>query len=375
MKKINSSNIARYLYDHGFLQRKSIEGVKIVVKPMLLSREGLISMFVESPGGDYIYIEQAMDNNQSNILVHKNMHFYEFIMLNHDFSLLKKQMPKSAYFDNRSLIAVYQYSQNSVSLDSYFKINKVIPLEFSRGLGKSLAEMHWQTVSNQIIYDYFIRKVKYEFPHFKHLLENLTADSLLTEIESTSNNFIYYYQNSGELNDKVKELISSSCKMCLTHNNLNFSDIIFNEVSETSTKESLSVKFNNWGNCSWGDPAYDVGSIVSSYLLLWLHSIVFHPSLSLDISLDLAMTTLFETQTSITCMIESYLNMSPDLLLRYPDFFIKSTQYTGLSLINQLIYKMQSFSNFDDNDFFVLKTAAKLICDPKKMLPTIFKSL
>jgi len=59
----------------------------------------------------------------------------------------------------------------------------------------------------------------------------------------------------------------------------------------------------DWEACSWGDPAFDLGTLLASYLRIWLSSLIVDPTLELAESLSLAMIPLEEIQPSILALI------------------------------------------------------------------------
>jgi Phosphotransferase enzyme family len=374
MKKINSKNVANYLHQNNLYTQENLNESKVFPRPMLLCKEGFISLTIELSNKEFAYLKQSIDGNESDGILTREMNFNQFLRRSNQLDTLMNLFPQSTYADRVNSIILYQYSRNSTDLDSCFRTSKQISLKTAEALGRSLATLHFYTANNHKISDYFSRQTRYDFPYFKNLLNNPTSESILTEAQLTGNNFIYYYQNSGELNQKVLDLISNSCRFCMTHNDLRLSNIISAHFSsqELDIREDSIIQFNDWGHANWGDPAYDLGSIIANYLLLWLHSMVFHSSLTLEMSLNTATMPLSNVQKLVAATTKSYLNIFPSISIHFPDFLEKIVQYSGLFLIYQLIYKIQSFDRFNDNDYFVLKMAAKLICDPKKSIPTVF---
>ncbi|NEO66882.1 MAG: hypothetical protein F6J98_43585 [Moorea sp. SIO4G2] len=137
--------------------------------------------------------------------------------------------------------------------------------------------------------------------------------------------------------------------------------------------EKSIIKIINWENCSWGDPAFDLGRVISSYLLFWLNSIIVHPAIELDKSLELATIPLEVVQPSIIALTRAYISNFPALLEDYSDFIKRVVQFAGLGLIFHILEMIESFKGFNNKSICKLQIAKKLLCNPEKLSNLIWE--
>jgi hypothetical protein len=132
------------------------------------------------------------------------------------------------------------------------------------------------------------------------------------------------------------------------------------------------VRLIDWEACTWGDPAFDLGTILASYLLIWLESLIVDPTLELSESLQLAMTPLEEIQPSLVALLQAYLQAFPMILTYHPDFLIRVIKFTGLALIHQIQDKINNCKLFDDSHLYMLELAKNLLTIPEQSVLSIF---
>jgi thiamine kinase-like enzyme len=108
------------------------------------------------------------------------------------------------------------------------------------------------------------------------------------------------------------------------------------------------VRVIDWERSTWGDPAFDLGTLIASYVQIWLGSLVISNSLSIEESLRLAATPLEQLQPSIAALTQAYFDTFPEILEHRPDFLRRVVQFAGFALIQQIqamIQYQKSFGN------------------------------
>jgi hypothetical protein len=128
----------------------------------------------------------------------------------------------------------------------------------------------------------------------------------------------------------------------------------------------------DWERASWGDPAFDLGMLISSYLQLWLNSLVISRTLSIETSLKLATIPLEKIQPSLKSLIQNYLEIFPEILEIRPDFIERVIQFAGLGLIQQIQAMIQYHKVFGNLGIAMLQVAKTLLCRPQASITTVF---
>jgi len=155
----------------------------------------------------------------------------------------------------------------------------------------------------------------------------------------------------------------------LTHNDLKLENIL---VNSRPVGENNLVRLIDWEACAWGDPAFDLGTLIGSYLRIWLDSLVVDPSLELEESLQLAVTPIEVIQPSIQALVRGYLNTFPMIMEYRRDFIFRIIQFAGLALINQIQETINCRKHFDNKDICVLQVAKSLLTMPEQSVSTVF---
>jgi hypothetical protein len=134
------------------------------------------------------------------------------------------------------------------------------------------------------------------------------------------------------------------------------------------------VRLIDWKACVWGDPAFDLGTLLGSYVKIWLSSLVVDPSLNLEESLNLAIIPLEVIQPSILAVIHAYLHAFPIILDYRRDFILRVIQFTGLALTHQIQNMIEYHKYFDNTHLCMLEVAKSLLIMPEQAVLTIFGS-
>jgi thiamine kinase-like enzyme len=137
------------------------------------------------------------------------------------------------------------------------------------------------------------------------------------------------------------------------------------------TNESI-IRLIDWERNSWGDPAFDLGTLLASYIQIWLGSLVISKSLSIEESLSLAMTPLEQIQPSMATLTKAYLETFPEILKHRPDFLLTVVQFAGFALIQQIQAMIQYQKSFGNTGIAMLQVAKSLLCLPERSLSTVF---
>lgn len=186
--------------------------------------------------------------------------------------------------------------------------------------------------------------------------------------------FFILYQRYSSLGEAVAELKDAWHPCCLTHNDLKLNNILIDKDWERSPKQldEGMLRLIDWERCAWGDPAFDLGTIIASYLQLWLSSLVVASSIQIEESLRLAETPLELLQPSILAIAKAYLSNFPMILEYRPDFLRRVMQFTGLGLIHQIESIMQYQKLFGNTGICMLQVAKTLLCRPEQSIFTVF---
>jgi hypothetical protein len=381
--KLSSNNVFQYLVDIGLCEKQDIELTNIIPKSSQSGRQNLIFLTINLPSVGQIFIKQSHYDNNINNIIKKEWLFQSFLQSSPNLNYICSLNLQILHFDKINSIIIYKCPPNYIDLESYYRNHKNFSPTIAELVGTTLAALHCKTLNSHNCYDFMNKvvegKVYYQFPHPSYLLDQLEPETLLKELHLGGNSFLYFYQRDKNLKGTVTDLVVNHNRFCLTHNNFKLDNIlIFNQWQEileqtnSDNNNQAFIRINNWEKCSWGDPAFDVGTVIADYLLLWLNSLILHSEIKLEKSLQLARMPLGTIQPSIVALTRSYINKFPKCLKEYPNFLNRVIQFTGLALIYKITTMIQSFQNFNFHMIYILKVATNLLCQPEKSFMSVF---
>lgn len=196
------------------------------------------------------------------------------------------------------------------------------------------------------------------------------SPEIFGKIPTEAVEFHVLYQSCESLEAAIADLAYEWNSCCLTHNDLHLHNILIH--SRWNQLDNCLVQLIDWEACTWGDPAFDLGTILASYLGIWLDSLVIEPTLELAESLQLAMTPLEDIQPSLVALLQAYLQAFPMILEYHADFLLRVIKFTGLALIHQIQDKINNCKFFDNSNLYMFQVAKNFLTMPEQSVLSIF---
>ncbi|MCF4966884.1 phosphotransferase family protein [Nostoc sp. CMAA1605] len=289
---------------------------------------------------------------------------------------IRASISEVVYFNSENSIIIFNYLDNYRDLmDFYIKESlKFFPVEIAKAVGNALASIHRMTI-NREEYREFFQDSDAHLLNQRKLSLNRGLDRLTPEIfgkvPADGLKFFALYQRYDSLGQAIAELIHAFTPCCLTHNDLKLNNILLSLDWETASDDQI-IRLIDWERGNWGDPANDLGTVIASYLQIWLYSMVTGKSIAIDESLRLASTPLYVLQPSLRELVNAYLTQFPEILEQRPDFLQRVMQFCGLALITAIQARLQYEKSFGNIGICMLQVAKSLLCRPEASIPTIF---
>ena len=375
MIKLSSNNVYKYLFDTGICQEKDL-------KSMIIEPKSSNSWMLSLQSGCQLIVKQEpyYHNDDTNKKIKTEWRLNRFWHSCQDLVYSSSLDLEIIHFDESNSILIYKYPKDYIELESYYINQKSFQSAIAEFVGITLAILHRETLNSRNCYDLMNETVEgklcNQFLYPVHLQDRLEPERFFM-LPPESYMLIGFYQRSESLRAAVKELVVHHNHYCLAHNKLHLNNILIPRdweklLSQTKHSNKSIVKITNWESYSWGDPASDLGTAIAGYLLLWLNSLIVHPDIELEKSLQLATTPLEVIQPSIVTMTRAYISKFPEILEDRPDFLKRVIQFSGLGLIYNVIARIQSFKGFNNQSLSILHVAKSLLCRPKKSFKSVF---
>ncbi len=281
--------------------------------------------------------------------------------------------PLVAHFDAENSIIIRNYLTEYVELASFYQNKLYFPEAIAVVIGTTLGMLHRATFNRQEYRNFMATAPQGQFRYqFYNPVQGIGSigPEIFGMIPTDALKFYVLYQYYESLSAAIAELANEWHPCCLTHNDLKFNNILVH--SRWDQLDNCLVRLIDWEACAWGDPAFDLGTLVANYLGIWLHSLIVDPIIELEESLQLAVTPLEVLQPSMLALIRAYLNAYPMIVEYHRDFILRVIRFAGLVLIHQIQEMIQYRKYFDNAGICQLQVAKTLLTRPQESVLTIF---
>ncbi|BAY20955.1 hypothetical protein NIES2100_06990 [Calothrix sp. NIES-2100] len=289
-----------------------------------------------------------------------------------DMSNIRAIISEALHFDPMRSIIIFNYLNDYCDLEDFYDNEHIFPQEIAASLGTSIATIHRSTWECHK-YKEFLAKNYEEIdkhPNFLRDLERISPE-IFAHVSLENLKFFKLYQRHDSLRQAIAQLQTAYQSCCLVHNDLKLNNILLHNKWQQSQNQVV-VRLIDWEKFAWGDPAFDLGTIIASYLNIWLSSLVISTDIDVQTALRLAGTPLNQIQPSMFSLIKAYLTHFPEILKLRPNFLQLVMQFTGLALVEKIQIKIDYHEGFGNTGICMLQVANTLLCHPNQSIPIIF---
>lgn len=367
---LNAHNVSDYLADKDLCNHSEQPLNK--VEPVAAKNFNLLVTFTDERK---LLVKQERHNREGKAAGEflSEWRIQEFVQQFSELNHLRPFLPEVLHFDRDNSIIVKRYLDDYRDLMDFYTKENSFNSEIAAAIGTMIATIHRDTFNHQEYQDFFSKNRENSASHqVTSLLRGLERISpeIFGLVPADGLKFFALYQRYDSLGQAIAQLGSAFTPSSLTHNDLKLNNILLHNDWQQSSNGI--VRLIDWERSAWGDPAFDLGTVIGSYVQIWLGSLVISNSLSIDESLRLAITPLDKVQPSIFALIQAYFNQFPEILEHRPDFLQRVVQFAGFALIQQIQAMIQYQKSFGNTGIAMLQVAKTLLCRPEQSMPTIF---
>jgi Phosphotransferase enzyme family len=377
---LSSDNVLDYLIEHHLLQMQDRALAQIEAKEY---KNFNLVVTLATGGSLLVKQERFHGEKRQQCEFWREQKIYELFQHFAELKDLWGITSEVVYFDPDNFIIVLRYFSDYCNLSQFYAEHQPqgFPVAIAQSLGHTIATVHRNTWG-QVAHQSFLAQAEPSGhdiaipPGFLRGLERF-GPGIFSKISTDGLEFWRLYQRYDSLHQAVAETAESYRSCCLIHSDLEFRNILVkadggDAVSPDAPLEKASVKLIDWEFFRWGDPAYDLGIVLASYLGLWLESLVVSKTIPLQTALNLATTPLELLQPSMTALVQSYVSAFPAILDYQPDFLNRVIQFTGLVLVKQIQSRLERLNPFDNTSICTLQVAKMLLCRPEQSIAQVF---
>ncbi len=370
---LSSHNVIQYLQDAGLCSSEDGPSDK---SELPACSQNNFNLLVTLADNRQLLIKQERNFNNNDGAPHELFQEWLFHQLLQQFPVLGNTSaiaPLVVHFDEENSILVRSYLNEYLELATLYHNNDIFPQEIASAIGTTLAGLHRATYNRREYRDFMATAPQGEFRYgFYNPAQGVGSigPEIFGTVPTDALKFYVLYQQYESLESAIADLAYSWNPCCLTHNDLKLNNILVH--SRWEQLDNCLIRLIDWEACSWGDPAFDLGTLLASYLGIWLKSLVVDPTIELEESLHLALTPLEILQPSIIALIRAYINAFPMILEYRSDFISRVIQFAGLALIHQIQEMITCRKHFNNVELCMLQVAKSLLVMPEQAVLTIF---
>jgi serine/threonine protein kinase len=342
------------------------------------------NLLVTLPDHSKLFIKQERFDRQGKTAgeFNREWRIQEFVRQFPEVNKLETWLPEIANFDVDNSILIVKYLDDHQNLGEFYGQENVFATEIASSIGSIIATIHSQTINNRSYADFFGYSNSNSAPKSTQGmgsgLGRITPEIFGT-VPADGLKFFALYQRYDSLGKAIAQLNESFKPSCLTHNDLKLNNILIATNDQPATtslaanysQPQVELKLIDWERSGWGDPAFDLGTVIGSYLIIWLQSLIVSRSMAIDESLRLATIPLEVLQPSLAALTKTYAAGFPDIVEHDPKFWQKVMQFAGLALIQSIQSTLQYQKAFNNTGICMLQVAKALLCNPESSIKSV----
>ncbi len=375
---LNSQNVYDYLVENGLCDsRQEAEQYTSQTSQSNIERISAknFNLLVTLPEGRKLLVKQEQYNSQGKTAgeLFGEWRIQKFLQTFPELNHWRLFLPELLHYDAEKSIMVSTYLDSYRDLSDFYSKENNFPTKVAAEIGSYLATVHRDTWNQENYREFFSSEVVRAKPEVSPLLVQ-SLERIGPEIFGIAPvdglRFFALYQRYDSLGQAIAQLRETLSPTCLTHNDLKLNNILVAQEWENSSGNI--VRLIDWERSSWGDPAFDLGTAMGSYLQIWLGSLVISNSLTIEESLKFATTPLEFLQPSIAALALAYFDTFPEIVEYRPDFLRRVVQFAGWGLMTGILSMVQYQKTFNNTGIAMLQVAKALLCRPDSSMSTIF---
>ncbi|MBW4673001.1 MAG: phosphotransferase [Desmonostoc geniculatum HA4340-LM1] len=373
---LSNKNVLDYLIDKGICTEENRNSSKIELKPA----KNFNLLLTLSDDRQFL-VKQEPHNRQGKTAgeFFREWQFQKLLQTFSEFRYIRSSFSEAIYFDDENSIIVFDYFPDYRDVANFYGRENIFPTAVASAIGEIVAAIHRLTLDRrdyQEVFEFKTGVFSNQAFEITITLGRLTPE-IFGSYPDNALKFFALYQRYSSLKEAMAELSNAVEPCCLIHNDLKLNNILLANsweaaVSPTSPPANSIIRLIDWEKSSLGDPASDLGTLIASYLQIWLYGLITSKTIPIEESLHLATTSLGLLQPSIAALTITYFSNFPEILERRPDFLLRVVQFSGLALIQAILATLQHDKTFGNSEICILQVAKTLLCRPEQSIQTVF---
>lgn len=353
---LNQREVVSYL-----LARKLISPLSIVEGDVLindLSARNHNYAIISKRGPSYL-LKQGVDLERRTTIAHEAA---IYTLLQEDASF-RDYLPGSYGYDQERSVLVLEWLRNGQSLREYQERRGCVSLLLARRLGEALATLHhvsktarWRDEDEHHIYS-----------QPPGLLSLHRPDQFLFEQASPAHlQLMQRIQSVAELSQHFDTLCRNWTTTALIHGDMRWENCIV--CARPGSQRKTRLRLVDWELAAWGDPCWDIASVLGTYLDFWVFSLPIIGDIPTEQALGLARYPLEQVQQGMYAFWQAYVKCTQLSNNSAGTLLMRSLGYTAAKLIQIAFERTQHARHLTKSVEALLHLSVHIVQQPLEMV-------
>jgi thiamine kinase-like enzyme len=354
--------IVPYLLNRGFIKAEQVVDGELAVVDV--SRRNCNFQVASQDGPSYL-IKQGIGPEGLATVAHEAS-VYRYLQSKPSNRVLNSCLPVYHNYDENHGVLILQLVSNAESLCEYHARRHRFPVGLAAQLGTVLAKLHSSAHGQNKEDD----QNRHPSPPPWILLIHRPPLSALREISGANLELIRIVQSSTELCQNLDELRLSWRTNAFIHQDLKGDNIVV--FAKPGSRARMGVKIVDWECARYGDPCWDVGSLLSDYLCSWLFSIPNSGDDPPERSMQFARYPLEKIQPAMLAFWKSYRRaMQLDFAISQR-WLIRAVRYAAARMLQTAFENLQHATRVTSSILHLMQVSSNILEQPREASIHVF---
>lgn len=266
-------------------------------------------------------------------------------------------MPEPYFYDAEAQVLVTEYLTSYRQLMDHYRQRAVFGRGWARAVAGRLARCHAIRRVDGTTDDAGAFRLIEQGPFWTW--DRVTPEQIASQPEGFTE-FVEIVQNTEGLTASLRTLRGAWQPRCLIHADAKSDNVM---VRPRSRSGAADLRFVDWELAGWGDPAWDVGTVIGDYLYHWLASIRPSTDGTLDDWLARARIPFDRVRVAVAAFWDAY-SRHGVLGASGPDV-MRAVGYAGVFLLDRALAAVVTLGSLPSSALCSLQVAKQLIREPE----------